>query len=777
MKTNEEWGEKEWQRRLADDSYVKSTDQETGLLCMAAMVHNQFIGFSEYSRGRRLEQGRDGKASKKEMDSFLQNGAMTEGAANMMTHDKLKGFASGNFTGFGDVDADRTTAKPEFWENPAHSSAAPSPGAASCPRTPGHAAVGSDKGDKPASSPRALDTEFEPHIECLEKSTLLASAIAIAKVSVSKPIEKAKRVVLIAEEWGGAGYLDALKALKSRIECIENVTEMAEVNFKAWKVLQMKGSDSTLPLSRVAFNELVSFSELSGAVAKLSEGIATRVDLSRKVRDIEVMLEVIPVLKASLERVQKMVETATRSKDSQVVKSLKERDQAADKLRTRSAGLANLSDEAFKQNNVFSLDWGKTDHIGWTEVQPNADKDLDQPFWIPLCPSAVSIMECKAVRLNHVVYKARFTQDKSRKRDFQKFNDPNNEVRKMLLSIADPSSTVALSSESVIRVTAVHCFGYHSKMFYSGPDLCCAGTLRVTAAKSSERAVIAFPFCDAFNFVKSKKQGAASCDPKTSEIIEFMRMLNQDDLQNLPFKVHHGVFGSHSIVYQPPGWLMFEKSLGTIITGVIVSIMPATAETARNLNAMVALTHGISIKGDAKQNNCDAKQNKNDVNEQRTGELAAAVQLYHNVADECAKVIAAGEDKANEAAPLMGEGADAAEAGGAPTVGNSLPVAADEGNEAVDEGEEDGEEEVQEDPDNELDNDDDDRGSGGGGGEAASASRPAKPAAKPAAAKATGKPPASAKRLREKTEMWKEAPKGKQQRKSRGSREDATARA
>ena len=30
MKTNEEWGEKEWQRRLADDSYVKSTDQETG---------------------------------------------------------------------------------------------------------------------------------------------------------------------------------------------------------------------------------------------------------------------------------------------------------------------------------------------------------------------------------------------------------------------------------------------------------------------------------------------------------------------------------------------------------------------------------------------------------------------------------------------------------------------------------------------------------------------------------------------------------------------------
>lgn len=342
----------------------------------------------------------------------------------------------------------------------------------------------------------------------MEKSTSLTSAIATAQATLIKPVDKAKRAVQIAEESGGVNYLDALTALKSRIVCIENVIQMDETQFKAWQAGQLKGSDSALPLSRVSFAELSCFSELNGTVSTLSQGITTRVDLSRKVRDIEVKLEVFPVLKASLERVQKMVETATRSKDSQVVKSLKERDEASEKLRLRSAGLANLSDEAFKQNNVFSLDWGATDHVGWQEVQPNAVKDLDQPFWLPMCPTAVAVMECKAVRLNHVVYKARFTQDKSKKRDFQKFNDPDNEVRKMLLALADPSSSVPLSSESDDRITAVHCFGYHSKMFYSGPDLCCAGTLRVTAGKSSERAVIAFPFCDAFNFVKSKKQGA-----------------------------------------------------------------------------------------------------------------------------------------------------------------------------------------------------------------------------------------------------------------------------
>ena len=35
------WGEKEWNRRLTDDNYVKDTDPECGLLTMAATVHVQ----------------------------------------------------------------------------------------------------------------------------------------------------------------------------------------------------------------------------------------------------------------------------------------------------------------------------------------------------------------------------------------------------------------------------------------------------------------------------------------------------------------------------------------------------------------------------------------------------------------------------------------------------------------------------------------------------------------------------------------------------------------
>ena len=169
----------------------------------------------------------------------------------------------------------------------------------------------------------------------------------------------------------------------------------------------------------------------------------------------------------------------------------------------------------------------------------------------------------------------------------------------MLKEIADPSGVFPFSSERDPRISAVHCFGYHPNMSYSGPDLCCAGTLRVPAAKSADRALIAFPFSDSFNHVKNVNQMEASINPKTSDIINYMRILSQEQLDCLPFNVHHGVFGSNTIVYIPPGWLMFEKSLGNFSTGIVTTLMPATGTTAENLNALIGMAHGVSIQGNA----------------------------------------------------------------------------------------------------------------------------------------------------------------------------------
>ena len=152
---------------------------------MSAMVHNQHIGFEEYSRGQRLEQGKDGKAGKKAMDEYLQNGAMTEGTQNMMTPDKLNSFVKNGFQGYGDVDADGTTAKPEFWEAPSASGDGDAP-AADSPRAEGR--------ERPACLPRAgaADLDFDPHIECLEQSTKLFSTISAVKINLVRPVEKSQ---------------------------------------------------------------------------------------------------------------------------------------------------------------------------------------------------------------------------------------------------------------------------------------------------------------------------------------------------------------------------------------------------------------------------------------------------------------------------------------------------------------------------------------------------------------------------------------------------------
>ena len=65
-----DWSEREWDRRLALDDYEKYTDAECGLLTMSAVVHHQCISFEEFSKGRRLDQGRDMKATKDGMDKM-----------------------------------------------------------------------------------------------------------------------------------------------------------------------------------------------------------------------------------------------------------------------------------------------------------------------------------------------------------------------------------------------------------------------------------------------------------------------------------------------------------------------------------------------------------------------------------------------------------------------------------------------------------------------------------------------------------------------------------
>ena len=180
--------------------------------------------------------------------------------------------------------------------------------------TPAHP---TNKDATPESLPRAAqrNMEFDVPIEMLEHSTRLRSMVVAAKSTFVKPLEKAVRVHKVAEESGGS-FADALRALKGPIDCCEALVNHDARAFAAYKVEVLKLSASSLPLSKVAFEELVCFTEIEKLIETLGNDVSSRTELSRKVRDIEVKMKVMPLLKASMERVQNMVETATRSKDS-----------------------------------------------------------------------------------------------------------------------------------------------------------------------------------------------------------------------------------------------------------------------------------------------------------------------------------------------------------------------------------------------------------------------------------------------------------------------------
>ena len=591
----QEWSDKEWERRLQCDDYAKSSDAECGLLTMSALVYHQMIGFEEFSKGRRLEQGLDAKAGKDAVDTMLKEGALTEGSVNCVSADKMKDLQKNGLSAdaLGLVEKERQTAREEWWENPT---------GASDNATGVSASVTPRPKDNPEGSPSRLrtgDLEFDAGIEVLEVKASLSSRVHTQSAVLVKPLEKAERVAMAAAT-SGAHYADALKAFNARIDCIKKVLHANRAEFKTYKATVLTVANSTFPLGKQAFEELDCVKTLLFDVENIGTGVESRAELSRKVRDLEVKLEVFPVLKASLERCQKMVEGGTRSSDQQVMKAMKARETQAQELRKRSAGLANASEAAFKAHNIFALDFSSTKHLAFAAVEVKAAKDLDVPWWIPQSELAVSTMEFKGIRLNHVVFKARFAQDKSKKRDFKGFTDPEQATRALFKQVVDPVQDKIFCCEDNAAVTAMHCFGYHNSMTYSGPDLCCAGTLRLTASKSADRAVVSFQFAEAHTHVKATNtsgHGSASTDPKMTDVIQFMRSLDQASLERLPFKVYHGVFGPHTLVYQPPGFVMFEKSLGTIVTGVVATFMPCSPQTSANLQAIVSLTQGVSIQG------------------------------------------------------------------------------------------------------------------------------------------------------------------------------------
>ena len=59
-------------------------------------------------------------------------------------------------------------------------------------------------------------------------------------------------------------------------------------------------------------------------------------------------------------------------------------------------------------------------------------------------------MESKGIRLNHVVFKARFAQGKIKTRDFKAFTDTDQVTRNIFKSVMDPATSITFVATTTL---------------------------------------------------------------------------------------------------------------------------------------------------------------------------------------------------------------------------------------------------------------------------------------------------------------------------------------
>ena len=237
------WGEKEWNRRLTDDGYAKDTDPECGLLTMAATVHVQAITFSEYAKGRRIDQkSKEKKAAPGEAESMIGEGFLEENMADLSSPSKAKAVTNEQLLG---LTGARATAQESFWQDPLEAALDKEEADASA------AAAGPQK-KKQRTTTGGDNSSLELDIiEVKGKIDRLIKA-AFVKVEASR---KASLEELQKSTKNRASYEDTFKALQSRCDCIVWVLDNTEDEFQE-SLTQAIDAKQPLPVGETMLQDL-----------------------------------------------------------------------------------------------------------------------------------------------------------------------------------------------------------------------------------------------------------------------------------------------------------------------------------------------------------------------------------------------------------------------------------------------------------------------------------------------------------------------------------------
>ena len=218
------------------------------------------------------------------------------------------------------------------------------------------------------------------------------------------------------------------------------------------------------------------------------------------------------------------------------------------------------------------------------------------PWVLPAFEEGVTMMDTNPARINLMVFKAAFAKKRFR-RDRNSMGNAD-QCRQVLMAKGPLEHDLAMTAHPSKIMQEVHVFAYSQVMQNIGPELHSVGTMKVLSAKTSDLLMFLAPFADlqpAVTQVKSLEKKATMAD-----VQHMLRDITQESFDSLVAAgaiFYQGVIPERSLVYIPSGWLVMEKTVSGVCTGIQVSLLYKSKQSHRNLQALAGLTEGMHLSG------------------------------------------------------------------------------------------------------------------------------------------------------------------------------------
>ena len=341
-----------------------------------------------------------------------------------------------------------------------------------------------------------------------------------------------------------------------------------------------------IPLHKSMWDTLRSLETLQVDLDDLGAAATSTSALAREIEEWKTDgLEPLKKMCAGVKRLATQVKSSKAAIDAELLKFATQRQRARDKAREAREQAAGSS----ATNSIFNLEF--EDLIAMPELEVDStDKPMDRPWIIPVCDPAVGLCNSGEIRLNTMVFKAAFNKEPKKRKEIKALTAETT-ARSTLLQVAagklqkkdtDLAAHLKLCGEDLDALNKVHIFGYKGTAPICGPDIHCLGTFRCTCERSAMRVVLAVAISSA-QIAVAKRLGKDSQAittgtlPSIAQVVNFIKTLTQEALKDFSSEVniYHTVAQQGSLLYTPPGFLLFEQILNTgNVIGVVVSCAP-----------------------------------------------------------------------------------------------------------------------------------------------------------------------------------------------------------